>query len=167
MKNGRYRAKGIEGALGFTSGNKEQVAVLFELLEGEYAGVRMTWHGFFTDKTTKRTIEALRNCGWEGNDLTNLGGINRNEVELVIENEEYEGKTRPKVQWVNAIGRIALSATMPVDQAKAFALRMKGLVVKTTQEMAEPKQPSAGPTTPSAAPKQQDAFAAGEDDIPF
>lgn len=47
----------------------KQVAVQFELLEGPAAGARLTWFGYFTEKTWQRTVEALRYCGFKGDDL--------------------------------------------------------------------------------------------------
>ena len=35
-------------------------------------GNSITYFGFFTDKTMKRTIESLRYIGWEGDDLAEL-----------------------------------------------------------------------------------------------
>ena len=60
LADGTYRARAIEGALGFTKGDKEQAAILLDVSEGEAEGQRITWFGYFTEKTTDRTMEALR-----------------------------------------------------------------------------------------------------------
>ena len=65
---GNYRGRPVRAALGTSSKGTEQIAVEFELIEP--AGERMTWYGFFTEATTDRTIESLRHCGWQGNDLS-------------------------------------------------------------------------------------------------
>lgn len=134
---GVHRAKAVEGALGYTSGGSEQVAVRFGITEGECKGRYITWYGYFTEKTTDRTLESLRACGWEGDDLFALDGITKNEVELVIEEEEgQDGEIRPKVRWVNAAGGLALKSRMPEGDARAFAARMKGAVVAHRQKTA-------------------------------
>ena len=80
-----------------------QVCVTFEILRGPYAGQRISWFGYFTDKSEKRTLEALRICGFEGDDIDKFSDQRpTNEVQLVIEHEtDEEGKTRAKVAWVN------------------------------------------------------------------
>lgn len=119
---GIFRARAVEGQFGYTNGGKEQVAVTF-LLEG---GQRLTWYGYFTEKTEERTFESLRYCGWEGTDLSDLTGIDRNEVELVVEEEEYDGKVKSKVQWVNRPSSPVMARPMDKAQVKSFAERMKG-----------------------------------------
>jgi len=73
IPKGTYRARATEAEFGFTNTGTEQVAVLFEVVEdGEFQGERITWFGFFTDATSERTIQALRVCGWAGDDLGDL-----------------------------------------------------------------------------------------------
>lgn len=129
IMEGTVRARAIDGELGFTKAGKPQVAITFEILEGEDSGRNITWYGYFTEATKERTIESLRYCGWKGDDLSDLSSINGEaEVSLVIEHDEYEGKTRAKVQWVNSGGGARLAKPMNQDDAKAFAAKMKGIV---------------------------------------
>jgi hypothetical protein len=125
---GRFKAKAIEGALGFTKGGKEQVAVALEIIEGDHAGTSLTWYGFFTEKTTERTFESLRHLGWKGDDLSDLDGILDNEVSIQVEEEDDDqGRTHSKVRWINAPGGgLAMKERMDDGAAKAFAQRMKG-----------------------------------------
>lgn len=53
---------------GETKDGNPQVAVTFAILDGSQQGRRSTWFGYFTEKTTKRTIESLRYCGFKGDD---------------------------------------------------------------------------------------------------
>lgn len=140
LANGNYLARAVSAQLGMTKSGKEQVAVTFRLKMD--LSKTITWYGYFTDKTTERTIESLRFCGWIGVDLTDLSGIDREEVELVIANEEYEGKTSPRVQWVNRVGGMMLSAPLQPDAAKAFAARMKGAVLAYDKKAGAPKPAS-------------------------
>src|ERR1043165_6427356 len=101
IEPGNYRARATAAELGFTSKGSEQIAVSFELLD--HPGQFVTWYGgFSTEKKgdakmtqCERTFESLRFCGWDKDDLTNLDGIDTNEVSLTIANEEdLEGKLR-------------------------------------------------------------------------
>jgi len=164
---GKYRARAVEAALGLTESGKEQVAVLFEVTEGGFAGYRLTWYGYFHGrdpqtalKNQKRTIESLRYCGWQGNDLDDLSGIDANEVQIVVERDVYEGRVRSKVAWVNRLGAgLALQKPLPPDQAKAFAARMKGLCMQIT-----PEPTQQGAPTRTSGPG---AISHTDDDIPF
>jgi hypothetical protein len=108
----------------------EQIAVQFELVEP--AGERRTWYGFFTESTIENTVKSLRACGWndpnndlsvftEGSPLPAGFGL---EVELVIEQEEYLGKVRDRIRWVNGGGGLALKRALTKEQATAFAARL-------------------------------------------
>ena len=135
--------------------------MLFKLVE---TGETITWYGFFTEKTEDRTLEALRHCGWEGDDLSDLRGITSNEVYVVIEHETNdEGETHARVRWVNsgAGGALAMKATMDRAAATAFAQRMKGKVVAQRQKMPKPSTP-AGRSRPS--PNVDPGY---DDDAPF
>jgi hypothetical protein len=128
LDEGTYRARALDAALGETSKGTEQVGVQFELLD--HPGTSITWWGYFSDKTMASTIKALRTCGWEGADLEDLSGIEKNEVQLVIQHEtDDKGVTRAKVRWVNGTGGVAMANAMAPDKAKSFAQRMKGQIV--------------------------------------
>jgi hypothetical protein len=123
---GTFRAKAVTGGLGYTSTEKPQVAVEFQILDEEFANEAITWFGYFTDDTKERTFESLRVMGWKTDDLSNLDGITENEVRIVVKEEEYQGKTSLKVAWVNKPGGLALKTPMSPQQAKAFAASMRG-----------------------------------------
>lgn len=165
IPNGTYLARALGGALGKTNAGKPQVAVEFEILSAEAAGEHITWYGFFSEKTEERTIKSLRLAGWRGDDLSDLsslGGDDAPEVALVIEEETYEGKTRTKVQWVNAPGAgLAMKSEMSPEEAKAFATRMKGRVAQISGPRPAPTKSRPLP------PRREEPPPVGDDDIPF
>jgi hypothetical protein len=168
IEDGRYRARGVTAALGRTSTGKEQVAVEFELLDAEgNPGPHITWFGYFTDATYERTIEALRHCGWEGDDLANLSGVDANEVSLVIKAEEYNGKWTPKVQFVNAPGGggLALREQLSAEEARAFAAGMKGRILALKQ--GGPRKPTPGSAKARVGGYTPEPPPHGDDDMPF
>lgn len=141
LANGVYKAKAVGGAMGFTSNGNEQIGVQFRLLGEGLEGRYITWRGYFTDKAIDRTIESLRICGWQGNELEDLAGIDTNEVELVVENEEYNGVTTPKVRWVNRSGGLAMSAPMQPEQLRSFSAKMKGAILAYDKRAGTPLPP--------------------------
>lgn len=145
---GTFKARAKEWGLGHSATGKEQVAVLFEVTQGEHAGKSFTWFGFFTENTTERTLDSLRHCGWDGDNFVEMKGLDSNEVEIVVEEEEYEGKVRTKVQWVNRPSRLAMREQMNAQAQAAFAAKMRGRAVQHKQKYgAQPAPTAAKPST--------------------
>lgn len=190
ITKGKHTAQPRSWDFGLTKNDRDQVAVEFEILEGEDAGEFITWYGYFTDDTEARTIDSLRNCGWQGDDLTELKGMGSRKVQLVIEDETYEGKVHSRVRWVNRFGGngVQLAKTMDAQRRRELAARLRGLAASTPALPADgaPAQlgkPGPAPTaTRAAAPAArgndqvgQDRFSGGygdppprgDDDIPF
>lgn len=174
IPEGHHRARALDGVLGYTLNGNEQIAVLFQLLDGELQGQRITWYGYFTEKTTERTFESLEHCGWEGDDLSDLTGIDRNEVTLVVEHETGEdGVRRARVRWVNSSGGIAMKDRMEPGDAKAFASRMRGALVARRQQKgqapaAQQRQATSRTNAqPRREPPLRNSSAPENDDIPF
>ncbi len=176
IEAGTYRARGLTAALGETKNGNEQVGVQLELLDHE--GQSITWYGYFTEKTTDSTLKALRTLGWQGSDLSDLTGVDANEVQIVIERETYEGKERARVRWINSTGGLAMQSQLAPDKAKAFAARMKGAVVafdksaggngNGSKATPAPKRAAPNPNKPSTAPyPTDDVPPPGDDDLPF
>lgn len=122
---GNYRAQALDGHLGYTSKGNEQVVVKFVVTEGAQKDQTVTWFGFFSDACFDRTVQSLRHCGWKGDDLSDLTGIDANDVDLVVEHNEYKGKITPTVRWVNQAGG---GAGMSPTQAKDFAESVKSRI---------------------------------------
>lgn len=175
LSEGRYVARGVEAGLGMTSTGKEQVAVRLEVQLPDGSGVdRITWYGYFTEKTAERTLESLYALGWEGPDLSDLTGIDRCEVEVVIEHEaDLQGVLQARVKWINAGGGLAMKEALAPDAARALAARMKGAAIAAKAKRG-PVQPSAPRAQTPRAPQQQrsartpeppESF--GDEEIPF
>lgn len=130
LSKGNYKARAIGGEFGQAKSGTDQVVVVFEVTEGPDRGSRISWYGFFTEKAQARTIESLQHCGctFPGDTVTDLTGLDLNEVELVVDVETYEGKERSKVQWVNKLGGPNLKNQMGAAEKASFADRMRGLV---------------------------------------
>jgi hypothetical protein len=132
---GNYRAQAVDGHLSYTSKGNEQVVVKLVIAGGPQDGQHITWFGFFSDACFDRTIQSLRYCGWKGDDVSALDGLDANEVEIVVEHSEYKGKVTPTVRWINQAGG---GAGMSPVQARDFAESVKGRIAGMTAVEPEP-----------------------------
>ena len=160
IEAGTHQARANSWALGKASTGTVQVAVEFGLSDGR----SITWFGPLTEKALEHTVKGLRACGWEGADISELAvptcGLDKNEVELVVEVEEYNGETRAKVRWVNAVGGgLRMAATLEGGELAAFAAKLKGRILGLDPSSAARR--AAGPARPPEPPPPGDA------DVPF
>lgn len=103
MIPGNYLAKVTSFDFGQSSTGKDFIKCEFTVTDGEYAGRTMSWYGYLSEKTAKRTIESLRHCGWTGDNLAgDMPGLMSQKVSLTVDNETYNGNTRLRVKWVNS-----------------------------------------------------------------
>lgn len=156
MLNGKYPARATgEYEWGMSPNGHDFVWINFDLEEvedGEQQSIGA--YVYFSDASAARAIESLRACGctFPANDITNLEGLGSKPVQLVIEPDTYEGKTKPKVRWINAQGGIKDDQKMNAVQKASFKDRMKGALLATA---------GSSPPADPAAPKVDDS------DIPF
>jgi len=151
IPNGKFLARAKTWVLA-EIGEKETPAVSVEFVlsesAGEYAGLAVTWDGWLTDASYQRTVESLRHCGWEDQDIGDIQGLDK-EVELVIESEEYEGRTYPRVRWVNKPGGVHAKPPMSPERKKSFAAAMSEKIRAFDAAKGRPApKPANGPTGP-------------------
>lgn len=162
--NKRYlRSKAHEWTLG--DGEKPFVAVSFKVKDTDGQEKFVSWRGFFTEKTTERTIESLRYLGFEGDDLSNLTGLDKNEVELVVEDEEYEGKIYPRVQWVNKPRGPMVKTVLEGQKLGAFAAQMKAAF--RAHDAAQGKRATTKPAAAPSGDKRPEPPPLTDADLPF
>jgi len=128
---GNHLAVAKQWNWGLTKEGKQQVCVEFEIIEGPDLGKRISWFGYFTEKTMRRTLEALRYCGWRNDDIMDMEGMGDLQVSIVVEYEERTegknaGKSFPKVQWVNQPNTgVRLERPMDMATKRQFAAQLK------------------------------------------
>lgn len=163
--NRRYiRSKALEWVLGESENGKPHIAVSFKVKDTDGEEKFVSWRGFFTEATTERTIESLRYLGFEGDDLGNLVGLDKNEVELVVEDEEYEGKTFARVQFINKPKGPTVKTVLEGQKLSAFAAAMKGAF--RAHDAANGKRTSTA-KAPPAGDKRPEPPPLSDADIPF
>lgn len=184
IEQGKYRGRAREWALGIAGTGTKQIGVVFDILD--MPGEKISWYGYFTDGAFDRTIESMRHCGWEGVDLTDLSGMDRNEVILVVEHEPVTDasgtplndesghpRMRAKVRWVNSQGGLAMANALEGNDLAAFAAQMRGRIAAL-----DPRQARARPAARPASGQVRTSARSGTpdgrpepppigDDIPF
>lgn len=181
---GTWPARAKEWDLGLAKSGNEQIAILFQITEGPHAGKHIQGYLSFAGGALDRTLESMRHCGWASDSLAEIDDLGNNEIELVIEDEEYttpegELKWTSKVKWVNRRSRLTVKSPLTAAQRQAFAAKLRGKTVASKQKYgAQPapttSAPAAARSNGSGQPQQQhfdDPYAAEreyrDEDSPF
>ena len=128
IPEGRYLARAKSAQFG-TSPVKgtDFVLVTFELIGDTLPERSIGWYGYFSGGASKYTIESLKNCGctFPEGDITDLTGLGSRDAELNIRHEEWEGKTRAKVAFVNSPGGVSPESKMGPAQLAGLKAKMR------------------------------------------
>lgn len=136
---GIHKGRGTMGIqYGTTTNGHDQIVIDLALSE---LGETVSTFLIFSDAAAPYAIERLRAMGWIGDDLSDLTGIDQNEVDVEVKYEMYDGKERMRVQILTGGGRVVLQNTMDDKGKKAFAAKFKGLAAASRS--AAGKQPAA------------------------
>lgn len=163
---GTHKARAVEWDFDASNG-KECIVVRFEFVGGPHAGKSIQWWGYFVDAAVQRTLDSMRHCGWTGETLGDMTGMGDAEVELVIADEEYNGKTRSKVRWVNRPPRLLLSNPMNRASLDAFSQRMARLTSDSKRNYGAPAAASAPAASSNGASKLQKSLHADDGALDF
>jgi hypothetical protein len=152
---------------GVTEKGTNQVVMLFEVLEGQHQGAMIPWYGYLTKDTWETTVKGMRACGFKGDDLA--GALTQNldnEVFILTEVNEWEGKSRARVRFVNAspAGSLIKNA-MGADDLRKFSAQMKARLAGVP--VVEGKKAERGKPSNATAPSGADAPPPSDDDYPF
>lgn len=139
---GKYTGRVKDYALGVTQKGDPKVMIIFTFKDEHGSQQELTWTGFLSEKAKNITIDTLLNCGMKGEDIGALvagvecGVLDTSiDVTLVIENEEYQGKTFPRIKWVNRPGGAAFKDKLTsADVKKMPGLNLKADVLARRKE---------------------------------
>lgn len=111
IPEGTYKARAVKGSaqLSETSSGNELLAI--DLHIASLARSVRTYL-VFTEKSQPFCIDRLKSCGWDGVDITQLNGIDANEVDVEVSYEDYQGKRKLRAQ-IRGSG-----ALKPLDASK-------------------------------------------------
>jgi hypothetical protein len=137
IPEGYWVARACKGALTRSRTGTPEVAVDLEIQDIPARGMRITWHGYLSDKAFANTIEKLHLMGWEGDDLNQLRGLDRNAVRVRVQHKPLGkgGALVASAEWIHEIedspteDPTSSSTPMTAREAKAFAARMRPRVV--------------------------------------
>jgi hypothetical protein len=187
---GIYRAFPVSWGLGQQSDNSQSMPVVIEFRVtarsdgGEWTDLTgyedQTISGYFyivgrEGNFLARTMENLAAViGWSGDCADLLKPPPPAMVQIVVEQQVYNGKTSLKVQYLNpydfAPGPRVQDATGVQDFRKVFGAQMKATAAAVIKANGGPA-PKAGPPPPppakSAPPPQEQATTDPEDGLPF
>jgi hypothetical protein len=124
MKFGIFKAHAIAGSeqYGETTNGHPQIALVFHMKVDGSTQDASTFL-IFSPESAPYSYERLRACGWEGNDLTDLKGIDKNEVDLKVWQDSYEGKPQIKVEIVGG-GKVTMAKPLSKE---AFAAKVRAV----------------------------------------
>ena len=145
LSKGNYQAIAKEFVFGRANNGTEQVVVSFEIANGDAAGQRISWRGYFTEKTHERTLDSLEHAGWDGVSLAKLSGLGSKPCVIVIDHEEgTDGKTYAKVQWVNSLGGgLSVKEKMQTAEISELEERMRAVMLERKGKRGAPASPTA------------------------
>jgi len=124
MRSGRFKARGIKGSEQFGEAGENKTLQIAVDLDIPELGRSVTTFLFMSPAAAPYSVERLRALGWKGENITDLSGIDANEVEVEVRSEMYQGKQQWRVEILTGPGRVTLSNT--IDKA-AFAARFASL----------------------------------------
>lgn len=179
IEPGKYRAKIIgpvreDGGIGEwgyaeSSGNL-QIGLEFEIQEnGVSTGVTVNWMASFTDNTTQRINDSLKACGWDGECVSSLAGVMDNEVEIVVEINEWNGKSYPKVAWVNrpGSGRIQFRQPIEAHEVKRLTTDLERKLKALNRPAGSKSAPKPTKPAPRKPPAEKDPYGLTDEADPF
>jgi hypothetical protein len=149
IKAGRFKGRGIAGSEQYgTSGENEtlQIGVDVNVPALERS---VTCFLYFSPAAYPYSIDRLRAMGWEGDDIRDLLGIDKNEIDVEIREEEYQGTKRWKVEIQSGPGKVQMKSQIGKDDfARRFAAVTGGAgspspaaTTGTPSGRADPKKP--------------------------
>lgn len=176
IQAGKYQARALVADLGVTpTKGTDFVRVVFCIRGGDADGEQVSWDGYFTPNTTERTLAALGylGCTFPNNDVTDLTGVDTNDVQITVEQEPYVGKdgethTAARVRWVDPLGAVRRAPPLDAGAKAAFKQRLQGAiaVMKQSAPPATPRQPRPGQAPALPQTSAQAEVPAG-DDLPW
>lgn len=177
----------VETYLGKSS--QKQTPFIAIVVEDEHGG-RLTHWAYLSDAAVQYTVELLEGLGWDTlADDFQIAALDRTDrlvgkiAEVVVHDEEYDGKVRRKIKYLNAPGGAAGPDAMETTEAKALSAKLRqtiiakrgGVAPSASRGPAKPATPPRSTAAPAAAPAarpsgdttQGDVDAAFDRDIPF
>ncbi len=153
---GRYvgRAAGVPQMGG---GDSPQIGVMLELLD-EDGNVfdTVTFYGSLVRGAVPITLRQLRDMGWAGDDFDDWTGLGTVKVDVGVRYEEWEGKTRQKINVDPEGGGVRMAKPLDDNAKRTLTAQLKGAILQSKAVVGGPAatKPGGGyaPRRPAAPP---------------
>lgn len=106
-------------------------------LDGFKATVPLSFH----PNAQRYSIERLRACGWTGTDIRVLDGIDKNEIDVEIFFDTWQGRQRLKVEIRTAGATFELRDTLKDAELSDLASDVMRTIAKDEKDAAAVKEP--------------------------
>lgn len=115
---------------GITGQGSEQIGVLVEVLDGPMKGRRHVWYGSWSEAALPMTVDGLMALGWFGQSLTTLKADLKEGAQAsgVFDYEEYEGKQRLRLNFINRPKQIRFAQEMTPQGFEALGKRVHKMI---------------------------------------
>lgn len=170
-----YHAQVITNALALSGQNSTpsvaiQVRTTHDTATGEVNETTMTGNLWLTQNAAEASIRTLGHVfNWQGVSLQELNApvLVGCECEIVVEDETYNGKTYPKIQFFNRPGEGGARSVLPIDDAAARSVASR---FDSALRAFKAKGGSTGKTSQGRQPDKQAADSqhpTPPDDLPY
>ena len=168
IKAGVYKGSGVAGSeqYGRTPNGTDQIVLELAIPELER---NVQTFLYCSEKALPFTIERLRALGWDNDDITNLSGIDKNEVSIDVHYEAYDKgdgsgpKQQMRVNILSGGGRVQIEQFVDSDK-RAFKARVAAMMGKKPEAGGGngfpfgANEPPTNPPKKAAAPAKKAGF---------
>lgn len=114
---------------GYSAAGNEQIGVLFEITDGEYAGQRLVFYASVATPDARAFArQALMSAGWDGKSWDAMFGLGSVPCRLVVELEQNErGRTVPRLKYVNREVAVSFKNQMQRGDVVSLTKRLDAL----------------------------------------
>lgn len=180
---GRHLAQPTAAGIQAGDGSKKPAVVMkFRILDGPAAGRFVTKFGSLHEKAREYTLQEVRNCGWHGDDISQLerDGLGTRNVQLNVQKRTYETKDGKKKNGLQIYVNRPPSADLELKNAmdgdelaqlaaeiKADALAIEALPEPSEEEKAEVEAARVAAEQAKEQAKEQDDTSDDDPDVDF
>lgn len=134
---GKHKARAMKDSYeaGIDDSGKDYAYLGFEITDGPDKGRAIGRYFYLTEAAMPYSIKSLRHTGatFPDGNIHDPEGIGDVEVQIVIEHDEYQGKVRAKIKYVNELGSGGVKPEHKLDESmkRSFRDRFKAQLLAT------------------------------------
>lgn len=131
LTDGKYLGRAVSAGATESKNGNFTPWIEFEVMT-DSGKETMRWFGSTaTEKLSNLAIKSAITAGFRGEDWNDFGNLmmwTPEDVKLTVETEEYQGKSRTRIKWINP-------ATEQMEKFKGQAPKMAGAFTKFRKEL--------------------------------